>query len=80
MLTTLYIRDDIMQNPTLVIFVHELSVVRCYMHRRRSLIMSDSGNLRVEIDSATHCDVSLEHSYLVLGVPCLLSVCSVDSS
>ncbi|EPS99814.1 hypothetical protein FOMPIDRAFT_1146984 [Fomitopsis schrenkii] len=39
--------DDIMQNPTLVIFVHEF------------------GNLRVEIDSATHCDVSLEHSYLV---------------
>ncbi|CCM03597.1 uncharacterized protein FIBRA_05735 [Fibroporia radiculosa] len=39
--------SDIMENETLVVFVHEF------------------GNLRVELDSVTHCNVRLEHSYLV---------------
>ncbi|KZT72053.1 Arginase/deacetylase [Daedalea quercina L-15889] len=38
---------DIMENQTLIVFVHEF------------------GNLRIELDSATYCDVNLEHSYLV---------------
>ncbi|KAL6305042.1 histone deacetylase complex protein [Sparassis latifolia] len=38
---------DIMDNDTLVVFVHEF------------------GNLRVELDSVVHCNLQLEHSYLV---------------
>nr|VWO99336.1 Transcriptional repressor TUP1 [Ganoderma boninense] len=38
---------DIMENNTLVVFVHEF------------------GNLRVELESVTYCDVRQEHSYLV---------------
>ncbi|KAJ3559715.1 hypothetical protein NM688_g166 [Phlebia brevispora] len=38
---------DIMDNQTLVVFVHEF------------------GNLRVELDSVTTCNVKLEHSYMV---------------
>ncbi|EMD37432.1 hypothetical protein CERSUDRAFT_83190 [Gelatoporia subvermispora B] len=38
---------DIMENHTLVLFVHEF------------------GNLRAELDSVTHCDLNIEHSYLL---------------
>ncbi|KAH7927131.1 Arginase/deacetylase [Leucogyrophana mollusca] len=39
--------SDILENPTMVVFVHEF------------------GNLRIELDGKSTCDVRLEHSYLI---------------
>lgn len=58
-------RSDIMDNDTLIVFAHELCVHLLFPIARYSEPRPYSGNLAVELDSVTHCNVRQEHSYLV---------------
>jgi hypothetical protein len=58
-------RQDIFERETLVLFAHELSVIILYILCFDDEQLRSSGNLRLELQSSTTCDVHLERSYLV---------------